>query len=145
MISHPYRTPAALPVRPPPSVRQRLRGWMGPPTFIVRMAIGAVVAYFVSTELVFTTVACGPTSRTDVKTALDQGAPIADMACALASSLTDAEALAAVCGFEKALLPFLRNVIGYREGARKAGIVWKGPCALDGGPCAIDAGAPALP
>lgn len=47
------------------------------------------------------------------------------LACVMSSTLTDSQALATVCGIDQALVPVLQQLIGVREGAKRAGVQYK--------------------
>lgn len=127
MISSPYRSPARARVASPLPPREP-RG----PGRLLLVCVAYVALFFAVSFGAQAVVSCGPHTREDVKGVVDKAAPIADMGCALGSTLSDAEELAAICGFEKALIPFLRQIVSYRDEGRRAGVVWR-PCAADGG------------
>lgn len=61
---------------------------------------------------------------------------LAEIACIFASNLLDASALAGYCRIDPRLAPVIADLIGQREGARRAGVRW--PSDADAG--AGDAG-----
>jgi hypothetical protein len=63
---------------------------------------------------------CALFTPKNVKSALT----IAQISCIFATTLTDAPEVARVCGVADDLIPVVRDLVGQREGARKAGVVW---------------------
>ncbi len=54
---------------------------------------------------------------------------VTQIACIFASAITDAPQVAKVCDVADDMIPLVRDLIGQREGAKKAGVVW----GADGG------------
>lgn len=56
---------------------------------------------------------------------------LTEIACIFASNLLDAPALASYCRIDPRLAPIIADLIGQREGARRAGVRW--PSDADAG------------
>jgi len=96
------------------------------------MKLGLIVA------LSFLLIACAAL-HTAAKTALDAS----DLTCVFGSELTDADALADFCKFAKPLVPLLRDLIGQREAAKRAGVMWPGARDAGGSPQVRSSAGPA--
>lgn len=66
----------------------------------------------------------GVWARQDAKNLANDVLTIAQIACVFASTLTDEKLVADACRIDKTLTPVLRELIGQREGSRKAGVTW---------------------
>lgn len=66
--------------------------------------------------------ACTLFGKREAQSALDA----VQIACIFQSSVTDESALADACAIAKDLLPVVRQLIGQREGAKRAGVRWGG-------------------
>jgi len=78
---------------------------------LVLLGLGMIVGHCVG---------CGLDAKTVAKDALS----VTQIACVFASALTDDAAVAEACKIDKALTPLLRDLIGQREGAKRAGVSW---------------------
>lgn len=80
-----------------------------------------------------TTTSCALFTKENAKSVMSAS----EMICIFNSTILEEDKLADVCGVTKELLPILRNLIGQREGAKRAGVHWP---SADGG-ASTDAGA----
>lgn len=78
-------------------------------------------------------------TRQEAKDVTKKALSVLDLACIFASSIVDEGALAKACGIADDLTPLLRELVGQREAARKAGVTWRGS---DGGPAPPAASSP---
>lgn len=100
-----------------------------------------VVAGAIVGNLLFAAAACTREQQRDARAAADVAFKGADLACIFGegADIIDADALASFCRIEKGaekMLPLLRELIGVREGAKRAGVAWPrsdGGAARDGG------------
>jgi len=92
-----------------------------------------ILASSVLAILLLSTNCSGP----GAKSARDSFLAVKDLTCIFGSAVIDAGALAKICGISDGLLPIVDSLIGQREGARKAGVAWRGLADSAG-----DAGAP---
>ena len=125
---HPYRTPAARPIEPKPPAPPRRAA---PLSSTFRLAVVA--------PLVFAAACINGTAKTtdDVKA---EALTITEIACVFASALTDSAALAAACKIAPAAIPLIINLVGQREGAKRAGVLWPGAASDGGTDASTDAG-----
>lgn len=90
--------------------------------------------------LVLATPGCSsPQQKQDARNALDAVIPVQKLACIMGSFIVDPAALARVCDLEltEQIVPVVRNLIGFREVGRRAGVTWTPD--LDAGTTAVPA------
>ena len=87
---------------------------------------------------------CTPQQTKDVHEFLDTALDAIQLSClmnGLGGFIMDASEAAKVCKIAPRLVPVVSDLIGVREGARRAGVVWKGSGLSDAGSVAVvDAG-----
>lgn len=101
-----------------------------PPVGPSIMAIGAVALVFG-----VVTSGCSIFTKKNANSALDA----VQIACVFGTEVIEEEAVADACGIARELIPVIRNLIGQREAAKRAGVRWGQ--TLDGG-VPFEAGAP---
>lgn len=90
-----------------------------------------LVTFVPLTAIPTLTINCTPAQQKEIKAVTSATAAVlsdAQIACVFASALTDAPALAKACSIvdnADKLLPLITQLVGQREGAKKAGVTWR--------------------
>lgn len=79
--------------------------------------------------LSLTQVSCTPQAKSAANGALSA----VELACIFSSYETDPSTLSQICGVARDMIPIVRQLIGQREGARRAGVAWRASVAPDAG------------
>lgn len=103
---------------------------------LIGLAVSTGLRRHDDTSPITATIGCSHQQAKDVR---DAALTLAQIACVFSSTITDEAIVAKTCGIVDKL-PFVRNLIGQREGARRAGVVWTTPDAGAGDAGSSDAG-----
>lgn len=85
--------------------------------------------FLLTTTVGAITPGCALFTKKNANSALDA----IQLGCVFASTIDDESKLADACGIARDLIPLLRDLVGQRNAARKAGVSWGHPYR-DGGP-----------
>lgn len=101
-----------------------------------RFTFAALTAPFIIASAVTVTTNCTPKQADDARGAADVVLPLKDLACVMGSVIVDPHELQLYCRLADKLLPLIRELIGFREAGRRAGVVWRDPtdAGADGAP-----------